>query len=325
MATGDGVKLIEYNFRPGDPEWMNTMAVLKGSLLDAVVELLAGHQTALEFKDQATVCKYIVPESYPQELNQDLDVELDLEAIRDLEVGLYYSCGVNDGGRLNVGSERGIAFIAAADSVERAHERVEKAIASVSGTFFHRPDIGTSELLESKVDHVARLRADALSLRTAREEEFLDLQGFVAGCPPLEAYPQHVYKILLRYFGSCSFVAERGDRMVGFVMGMPSHRHPGTWFLWQIGVAADQQGTGLGKRLLRHVEAEIGRLGFDRIEVTVDPMNAPSRRLFEALGYTNISSREGSTLEVNGHPAVKDYYRPGRHFMVFENKLADDG
>lgn len=34
MVTAKGVKLIEYNFRPGDPEWMNTVVVLKNNLLD---------------------------------------------------------------------------------------------------------------------------------------------------------------------------------------------------------------------------------------------------------------------------------------------------
>jgi diaminobutyrate acetyltransferase len=175
--------------------------------------------------------------------------------------------------------------------------------------------------MTSKVDRIRRLQASGVRFRTAREDEFLALQGFVAGCPPLEAYPQHVYRILLRHFGSCSFVAEREGRILGFVQGLASHRHPGTYFLWQIGVAPDQQGTGLGKRLLRHVETELRRLGLDRIDVTVDPLNDASRRLFQAEGYRNVSAGEGETVVVNGQLAAADFYCPGRHFLVFAKTL----
>jgi hypothetical protein len=97
---------------------------------------------------------------------------------------------------------------------------VEAAIAAVSGSFVHREDIGTADLVASKVEHLRQLRATGVRFRPAREDEFLDLQGFVSGCPPLEAYPQHVYRILLRHFGSCSFVAEREGRVLGFVLGL---------------------------------------------------------------------------------------------------------
>jgi phosphoribosylamine--glycine ligase len=325
MVTAGGVRLVEYNFRPGDPEWMNTVATLKTPLLDAVVELMQGGEPRLAFAPRATVCKYIVPEGYPEQHNLRLKVLFDAEAVRREGVELYYSGGLAEGGGLDVGSERGIAFLARAETVEGAHEQVEAAIAAVSGSFVHREDIGTADLVASKVEHLRQLRATGVRFRPAREDEFLDLQGFVSGCPPLEAYPQHVYRILLRHFGSCSFVAEREGRVLGFVLGLVSHRHPGTYFLWQIGVAPDQQGTGLGRRLLRHVESELVGLGLGRVDVTVDPLNDPSRRLFEAEGYRNVSSGEGATVVVNGQLAAADFYRPGRHFLVFEKALERGG
>jgi phosphoribosylamine--glycine ligase len=321
MVTAGGVRLVEYNFRPGDPEWMNTMATLKTPLLDAVVELMGGGEPRLGFEPRATVCKYIVPEGYPEERNLRLKVLFDADAVRREGVALYYSGGLAEGGGLDVGSERGIAFLAAADTVEGAHDRVEAAIAAVSGSFFHREDIGTADLVASKAEHLRQLRAAGVRFRPAREDEFLDIQGFVSGCPPLEAYPQHVYRILLRHFGSCSFVAERRGRVLGFVLGLVSHRHPGTYFLWQIGVAPDQQGTGLGTRLLRYVELELVGLGLRRVDVTVDPLNDPSRRLFEVEGYRNVSGREGATVVVNGQLAAADFYRPGRHFLVYDKPL----
>jgi len=321
MVTSEGVHLIEYNFRPGDPEWMNTMAVLRSPLLDAVVDLMNGGRPELEFDPKATVCKYIVPEGYPRVLNQVLDVTYDPEALERSGVGVYHSCGLDEEGRLNVGTERGIAFLCAADRIEEAHERVEEGIRTVEGSYFHRADIGTDKLVRRKVDRVREHRKAGIRFRRASEEDFMEVQGFISGCPPLEPYPQHQYRILLRYFGNVCFAAENGNRLVGFIAGLVSSALPGTYFLWQIGVSPGTRGTGLGKRLLRYAEHELAEEGVGRIEVTVDPMNDPSRKLFEAEGYRSMAWKEGNLVEVNGQAALKDFYRPGRHFLLYEKSL----
>jgi len=157
-----------------------------------------------------------------------------------------------------------------------------------------------------------------LRIRKATQEDFLSVHQFTAGCPPLENYPEHVYKIILRYFGDYCFIAEENSQIIGFAMGIIPQTFPGTYFLWDIGVAQSYQGQGIGGKLVREVENELRKLGFKRIEVTIDPVNLPSRKLFEKMGYQNISEREGKTLEVEGNIAVQDYYKPGRHFMVYE-------
>ncbi len=159
MMTAKGVKLIEYNFRPGDPEWMNTVILLKNNIMDVILKLLQGNDQTLYFENQATVCKYIVPEGYPEKLYQNLEVDFDEGIIQQID-GLkhYYSCGIDNTGKLNVGTERGIAFIAKATTIEDANEKVEKAISLVNGKFYYRKDIGTKDLVDSKIDHVHRLR-----------------------------------------------------------------------------------------------------------------------------------------------------------------------
>lgn len=158
-------------------------------------------------------------------------------------------------------------------------------------------------------------------IRKATEEDFLKVHGFTARIPPLENYPEHVYKIILRYFGDCCFIAEDEGQIVGFVMGVVPQRFRETYFLWQIGVAPPSQGKGIGKKLLGEVEKEVKKKGLRRIEVTIDPLNLPSRKLFEKTGYRNISEKAGETIEVEGKTAVKDYYKPGRHFMLYEKVI----
>lgn len=133
--------------------------ILKNNLLDIIMGLFQGEEQELYFENQATVCKYVVPEGYPERLDLNLDVNLNEEAIRKIQgLKYYYSCGLDNKGKLNVGTERGIAFVARAPTIEEANERVERAISLVDGEFYYRKDIGTKDLIDSKVEHVNRLR-----------------------------------------------------------------------------------------------------------------------------------------------------------------------
>jgi L-2,4-diaminobutyric acid acetyltransferase len=160
-------------------------------------------------------------------------------------------------------------------------------------------------------------------IRKTTQEDFISVHRFTAGCPPMENYPEHVYKIILRYFGDYCFIAEENRQIIGFAMGIVTQSFPGTFFLWEIGVASSYRGLGIGGNLVREVENELRKLEFKRIEVTIDPFNLPSQKLFEKIGYQNISEIMGKTIEIEGNVAVQDYYKPGRHFMVYEKWIGE--
>jgi len=62
---------------------------------------------------------------------------------------------------------------------------------------------------------------------------------------------------------SLHLVALDGHRVVGCVLFHPDG--PGTGRLFQMAVEPDRQGTGLGTRLVRALEAEVARQGFREI------------------------------------------------------------
>lgn len=160
-----------------------------------------------------------------------------------------------------------------------------------------------------------------LTIRKTEEKDFLDVYSFVSSCKPLENYSEHFYKIMLRYLGNSCFIVEFNGEIVGFVMGFASQVDNKTFFLWQMGVFSLLRGNEIGKMLLEEIEKVAKKLGCKRIEVTVDPKNIPPQKLFEKMGYLNVSAKEGETVEVMGNTAVKDYYKPGRHFMLYEKNL----
>jgi diaminobutyrate acetyltransferase len=160
-----------------------------------------------------------------------------------------------------------------------------------------------------------------VKIRKAEADDFLNVYKFVSKCKPLENYSEHFYKIMLRYFGNSCFITEFNDEIVGFVMGFRSQVDDEKFFLWQIGVFSYYRGKEIGEMLLRETEIAAKKLGCKRIEVTVDPENIPSQKLFEKNGFLNISSREGEIVEVMGNTAVKGYYKPGRHFILYDKKI----
>ncbi len=149
MRTDKKIMLVEYNFRPGDPEWMNTLTILENNIADVIFSLLAKKKTRLRFEKKATVCKYIVPKEYPEKPHGTLNVELDQKRLRESSVSYYYSAGMDLSGKLDVGTERGIAFATKRDTIRKAAEAINKAILATKGDFHFRKDIGTKKQLDT--------------------------------------------------------------------------------------------------------------------------------------------------------------------------------
>jgi RimJ/RimL family protein N-acetyltransferase len=72
---------------------------------------------------------------------------------------------------------------------------------------------------------------------------------------------------------------------------------------------------------LYEIEKAAKDAGCKITELTVDPENIPSKRFFEKNGYKNVSSNEGKTIKIKGFEAVENYYKPGRHFILFQKQL----
>jgi diaminobutyrate acetyltransferase len=160
-----------------------------------------------------------------------------------------------------------------------------------------------------------------ITIRRTTENDFLEVYNFVSKCKPLENYFEHFYKIMLRYFGNTCFIAEFKKDIIGFIMGCISQVDPKTMFIWQIGVFSKFRGNEIGAMLLKELEKTAKGSNCERIELTIDPENISSQKFFEKQDYQNISQGEGDVIDVLGKTAVKDYYKPSRHFILYEKKL----
>ncbi|MCF7870570.1 MAG: GNAT family N-acetyltransferase [Candidatus Omnitrophica bacterium] len=156
-----------------------------------------------------------------------------------------------------------------------------------------------------------------MEIREAKSDEFLKVIELAKNCKPLEVYPEHLYKIIFRYFKDLCVVAEDKGELIGFAMGFSAQNPDKTCFFWQIGVNPKVQAKGLGKKIVSYFEKKAKNLGYNRIELTVDLENIPSQKLFEKLDYENASKKEEAIVSKDGKIAARDFYGPGRHFIVY--------
>ena len=157
MATASGVRLVEYNARFGDPEAMNVLSLLESDFIDICIGVADGtlNQVDVQFANKATVCKYAVPDGYP-----DSPVKgepIDVSKVKNLD-GLFFASVDFKGTSLVEAGSRTIAMVGVADTISDAEALAEKEVSSISGPLFHRTDIGTDKIVQKRVDHMNSLR-----------------------------------------------------------------------------------------------------------------------------------------------------------------------
>ncbi|OGH70327.1 MAG: phosphoribosylamine--glycine ligase [Candidatus Magasanikbacteria bacterium RIFCSPHIGHO2_02_FULL_51_14] len=157
MATKDGVRVIEYNARFGDPEAMNALAILESDFVALCQAIIDGNLTQdhARFASKATVCKYAVPLGYPD--SPVKNERIDVSQVQDKD-RLYFGSVEERNGELYETGSRTVAVVGVADTISEAEKIAEEEIACVKGPLFHREDIGTQRLIRTRVEMMDALR-----------------------------------------------------------------------------------------------------------------------------------------------------------------------
>ena len=156
MATANGVKLIEYNARFGDPEAMNVLSILDSDFIDICHAIVGGtlNSAEVKFLNKATVCKYAVPKGYP-----DSPVKgepIDVSEVENPDGLFYASVDIHNGLLVEAGS-RTVAIVGVSDTISDAEKIAEKEVSVITGPLYHRSDIGTDMSIQKRIDHMISL------------------------------------------------------------------------------------------------------------------------------------------------------------------------
>jgi phosphoribosylamine--glycine ligase len=168
IATGQGVRLIEYNARFADPESMNILSILDTDFIDICNAVLSKSlaELTVKFQHKATVCKYVVPEEYPGKTKEDGRILVPKELFDRQELRTYFAAVNNMPDGLYLTGSRAVALVGIGDTLKEAERIAEKAANSIKGPVRHRKDVGSADLINSRVLHMQALREHHSSARS---------------------------------------------------------------------------------------------------------------------------------------------------------------
>ena len=154
MLTRGGVKVIEYNARFGDPEAMNVLSILESDFLSVCISMIDGNLKSqdVSFERLATVCKYVVPVGYPNKPEKNFEVFCDQN-----DRSLFLASVMLKDQKLIACGSRTAAVVGKNKDVFQAELFAEAGIANISGNLFHRKDIGTKKLIDSRIKRMKEL------------------------------------------------------------------------------------------------------------------------------------------------------------------------
>ncbi len=158
IATKNGIYVIEFNARFGDPEALNVLSILESDFVALCQAMVKGNLTEeqVTFSKQATVCKYTVPEGYPDAPKKNFVVDFSRVACQDY---LYLSSVNQVDDQIVAEGSRTAAYVGIADSIFAAEMNAEDEVSLIEGPLFHREDIGTKQLIQQRIDQMQRIRA----------------------------------------------------------------------------------------------------------------------------------------------------------------------
>jgi len=173
IHTAEGPKILENNSRPGDPEIINILPLLKDDFVDVCYRMLEGNLTRVEVEHEASVVIYKVPpnyggfeEVYPHRVRRgEVGGPVDLsEAYRLMRrygdrMRIYpASMELREDGVYALRS-RAVCVVGIGDSIEEAREISLRGVKAIrGGALWHRSDIASREHIQRSIRHMEELR-----------------------------------------------------------------------------------------------------------------------------------------------------------------------
>ncbi len=158
MDTGSDTVIIEVNARFADPEGINAIFLMEGSLLETLFGIADGSlQNQMKFTNMSTVLKYVVPTGYG---SSPKATELHVDYAKFPGNPRVYYASVNGSlSNVKTTSSRALAVIAMSAKIWDASEKAESSLSAIKGDYSHRRDIGTKESIERKTKFMETLRS----------------------------------------------------------------------------------------------------------------------------------------------------------------------
>ena len=132
----------------------------------------------------------------------------------------------------------------------------------------------------------------AIAIRPPTSNDGVQVSELIRSCPPLDANSLYCNLLQCTHFADTCALAVAGEHAVGWLSGYRLPAEPETYFVWQVAVAPEARGTGLGIRLLDAVLAREVCRGVSMVLASVALSNVASQRMF-----ARFAARRGARIE----------------------------
>lgn len=135
MKCEDGIKVIEFNARFGDPEAEVLLSRMENDLMATIIDIMDNKQVELTWQEGYSVGVVLASNGYPREYENGFE-------IKNIPNNAYHMGTKYDGGYKTNGG-RVLLVVGSGDSIEMARDDVYKKISSIEcDNLFYRKDIG---------------------------------------------------------------------------------------------------------------------------------------------------------------------------------------
>jgi phosphoribosylamine--glycine ligase len=172
FATAEGIKVIEFNARFGDPECMNIMSLFAGNWPEVMERICATSLAASDvpLSEEASVVLYLVSPDYALRPGPAYEFALERERIEAAGCNVFFSSAVAIGENAyrTVGTSRAVALTTTAPTLEQARARVVESAVTVPVLEWRR-DVGDERYLQDLAALVAPQSAPAVAAEVGGE------------------------------------------------------------------------------------------------------------------------------------------------------------
>jgi phosphoribosylamine--glycine ligase len=151
FATADGVKVIEFNARFGDPECINIMSLFRGNWPEVMEHIARGrlNQGDVPLREEASLVLYLVSPDYALRAGETYEFDLDREKMERAGCHVFFASAVQiaENRYRTVGNSRAVALATTAPTLQDARTRIAESAGSV-GTLEWRRDVGDGGYVE---------------------------------------------------------------------------------------------------------------------------------------------------------------------------------
>lgn len=145
IITNDGVKVIEYNCRFGDPETQVVLPLLKSDLLTIMQAVTKGSlaDVEVEFSNDSACCVVMASDGYPEKYDKGFEIKVADEILDNV----YFAGAIEKDGKLYTNSGRVLGVTGVDTTLKKAIEKSYDMIKQIDfENSYYRKDIGKKAL-----------------------------------------------------------------------------------------------------------------------------------------------------------------------------------